>query len=306
MRIADASIRRKLFLFYLISGVVPLVLIGLLGLRFASDALLDKSADQLITVQSLRKARIEHDFAMRLESVKRLNQRNDVINLFTEIAALRASRKDGGLDVAAPDYRAIVNRFTPSLRHYLATYTYRDLLLLGADGRGLYSRADDPGLGSSLDTGLLRDSGLARLWQRISVTRQTAIVDFSPYADGSHAAFIGQPYFGRDGRMAGVVALRMGPELVDAIVTSRAGMGQTGESYILSFDKEKSRFEFRTTVQTTGAGRWTMGTTLPRPLAYWDKARDAKGVNTVGQYADSEGNPVLVAHDGLDIPHVEW
>ncbi len=306
MRIADASIRRKLFLFYLISGIVPLVLIGLLGLRFASDALLDKSADQLITVQSLRKARIEHDFAMRLESVRRLNQRNDIINLFTEIATLRASRKDGGLDVAAPDYRAIVNRFTPSLRHYLATYTYRDLLLLGADGRVLYSLADDPGLGSSLDTGLLRDSGLARLWQRISVTRQTAIVDFSAYADGSHAAFIGQPYFGRDGRMAGIVALRMGPEMVDAIVSSRAGMGQTGESYILSFDKEKSRFEFRTTVQTTGAGRWTMGTTLPRPLAYWDKARDAKGVNTVGQYADSEGNPVLVAHDGLDIPHVEW
>jgi tubulin-specific chaperone A len=309
MRIADASIRRKLFLFYLIAGVVPLFIVGLLGIRFAAVALLDKSHDQLITVQSLRQARIEHDFAMRLESVKRLNQRNDIINLFTEIAAFRQSRKnaaEGAFDPGAPEYRAIVKRFTPSLRHYLATYAYRDLLLLGADGRVLYSLNEDPGLASSLDTGLLRDSGLARLWQRISVTRQTAIIDFSPYGDFGYAAFIGQPYFGNDGQMTGIIAVRLGPDLVDSIVSSRDGMGRTGESYIIAYDKEKARFEFRTTVQTTGDGRWTMGTTLPQPLIYWEKVRGAKGTSGIGEYGDSEGKPVLVAYEGLDIPYVEW
>ncbi len=104
--------------------------------------------------------------------------------------------------------------------------------------------------------------------------------------------------------MQGIIALRLDPELIDAIVSSRDGMGQTGESYLLAFDKEKARFEFRTTVQTTGNDRWMMGTTI-RPLDYWEKARSNSN-GGIGQYTDSSGSPVLVAYDELNILNLEW
>ncbi|MBN2752367.1 MAG: GAF domain-containing protein, partial [Rhodospirillaceae bacterium] len=310
MRVANASIRSKLFLFYLIAGILPLLLIAVLGLRFSSNALLDKSFDQLVTVQSLRKARIEHDFAVRLDSVKRLNQRNDIINLFAEITALPHAKVGGKtthLDTTTPAYQDIVGRYSPSLRHYLATYAYRDLLLLSDDGRILYSLKNDPETGHALEAGPLNETGLTRLWQRIAVTRQTAIIDFSPYGDdkNAYAAFIGQPFFGTNGRMKGIIALRLGPELIDAIVTSREGMGKSGESYIVAFDPAAARYEFRTTVRTTGNGNWVMGTTMPS-LSYWDASRSANGRATIGEFIDSSGTQVLAAADGLNIPNVDW
>ncbi|MGE4527595.1 MAG: hypothetical protein AB7D00_04430 [Rhodospirillaceae bacterium] len=245
MRLADASIRSKLFLFYLLAGILPLSLIAFLALNFSSRALLDKSFSQLVTVQSLRKARIEHDFSMRLDSVHRLNQRNDIINLFTEIGAfehVHGFDTANRLDVTDPGYRAIANRYSPSLRHYLATYSYRDLLLLSIDGRLLYSLKEDPNAGRLVESGPLHDSGLTRLWRRICETRRAALTDFSLYGSeqGDYAAFIGQPFFGPDGQMRGVIALRLGPELLDTIVTSREGMGKSGDSYIVAFDAARA------------------------------------------------------------------
>ncbi len=307
MRIADASIRRKLFSFYVLAGIVPLVMVVLLCVHFASEALLDKSLQQLVTTQSLRKTRIEQDFGRRVDALKRLNQRNDVINLFGEIAALPTLPGTTAVDVLSDAYRAMADRYTPSLRQFIATDAYADLLLISTDGRILYSLNYPHQAGALLASGALMDSSLSQLWQRISVTRQTAMVDFRPYAEGStsgYAAFLGQPYFGRNGKMSGIIALRLGPELLDGIVDSREGMGRTGESYLVAFDKGSGRYEFRTTVRTTGEGRWRMGRTMPE-LAYWAAARTGAG-RALGDFVDSAGNPVLAAVDTLDLLGVDW
>ncbi|SBW00464.1 Signal transduction histidine kinase [uncultured Alphaproteobacteria bacterium] len=307
MRIADGSIRRKLFTFYSLAGIVPLVTVVLLCLHFASEALLDKSFQQLVTTQSLRKSRIEQDFTRRLDALKRLNQRNDVINLFAELDALPKIPGTDVVDVLTQSYAEMAERYTSSLRHFLATDRYDDLLLLSTDGRILYSLNYPHQAGALLASGALMDSSLSHLWQRISVTRQTAMIDFRPYAEGSvsgYAAFLGQPYFGPSGKMTGIIALRLGPDLLDAIVDSRDGMGETGESYIIAFDKASGRYEFRTTIRTGGQGRWQMGRTMPE-LAYWADARARDG-RAIGEYADSAGKPVLAAVDALDILGVDW
>jgi CheY-like chemotaxis protein len=307
MRISDASIRGKLFSFYVLAGIVPLVLVVLLCVHFAGDALLDKSFNQLTTVQSLRKNRIEQDFGLRIESVRRLNQRNDIINLFTEIGNLPTLPGNGAINFLSPEYQAIIDRYTPSLRHYLSTFGYADLVLVSASGRVLYSIESQHLPGVQLDTGAMLDTGLTKLWQRISVTRQTAMIDFLPYADNGHddyAAFIGQPFFGADRKMAGIIAIRLGPDLIDKIVDSRDGMGKTGESYIVAFDRSNAHYEFRTTVRTTGETRWHMGKTMPS-LPYWEAARTGSG-HTMGEYVDSAGNPVLIALDTLYLQGVDW
>ena len=58
-RFSDMRIRFKLILLFIISGAVPLVVIGYFGARLSTDSLLDKSFDQLSTVQVIRKGQIE-------------------------------------------------------------------------------------------------------------------------------------------------------------------------------------------------------------------------------------------------------
>ena len=180
MGIANGSIRRKLLTFYGLAGIVPLVLVVLLCLHFASEALLTKSFQQLTAIQTLRKTRIEQNFALRVDTLKRLNQRNDVINLFDEINALPTLPGSNVIDVLSQQYHGISDRYTPSLRHFLASYNYADLLLISTEGRILYSLNYPHQAGALLASGALMDSSLSHLWQRISVTRQTAMIDSTP------------------------------------------------------------------------------------------------------------------------------
>ena len=308
--ISDTSIRRKLTVFFVLVSIIPLLLVGYLGSQFASSALMDKSFDQLQAVQSLRKRSIERAIASRITALKGLAERNDIVHLFSETAAYREDlrvEESEPLPVKTTLYRAISERYTTSLLKSLSVFGLRDLYLVSAlHGQVVFSLAGDEALGSVLDTGPLRESGLAEAWRRVAATRRGRIIDYSLYSpDKSYSAFLAEPFFNRDGIMAGVIILRMGPELIDSVLSSREGMGQTGESYLVSYDAMDNRWEFRSTIQTTGAGRYAMGVSIP-PRDYWNKALYAADTGVTGVFPDVTKNPVLASSNHLMIPDLDW
>ncbi len=311
MRLSISSIKRKLLLFYLAAGILPLILVGILATHLSSDALINKAFDQLTTVQSLRKNRIEHDFNVRLDSLERLNRRNDVIDLFFKIDELRDNTKFGTVPYAATDaYKQLYARYASSLKQYVGTYRYQDLLLLSPeDGNILFSVAQSPRVGTSVHRGTELATPLSRLVSTIKASQQPFISDFSAQHDDqghvNYVAYIGQPFFNSAGTLSGIIVATLGPELIDAIVASRDGMGKTGESYIVAYLPQDNKYEFRTTVHSTGDGRWTMGTTMPA-LPYWNDVRVHKAQGLMGEYKDSADNQVLVAGHTLNILNLNW
>ena len=74
----------------------------------------------------------------------------------------------------------------------------------------MYTAAKEADLGENLSYGKYKNSGLAKLWEKVLKNRGKAFVDFEPYAPSNNepCAFVGAPVK-KDGEVIGVVALQL-------------------------------------------------------------------------------------------------
>ena len=66
IRLSDIPIRPKLTFFFIMTGIVPLAIVGGIGTYLTSRSLLQKSFEQLQIVQNLRKSQVESAFDERI------------------------------------------------------------------------------------------------------------------------------------------------------------------------------------------------------------------------------------------------
>ncbi len=120
---------------------------------------------------------------------------------------------------------------------YTRRYGYYDLFLLNPDGYCFYSVERERDYGTNLLTGPYADSGLGRLVRRTIDERTYGVADFAPYAPSNNAAaaFVAQPIM-HDGEVELVVALQLSLDAINAVMQTRAGMGETGETYLVGPD----------------------------------------------------------------------
>jgi len=119
-------------------------------------------------------------------------------------------------------------------------------------------------------------------------------------------AFSGQPIIDTKGRLIAVIILQASPSMISNIMESRKGMGRTGESYLLNGEESKNRFELRSSLQTMGDGKYVIGFSLGKTLAYWEDAVKKGYEGGHGIYVDSSGKGVLAAYNKLDIFGMNW
>jgi tubulin-specific chaperone A len=102
-----------------------------------------------------------------------------------------------------------------------------------------------------------------------------------------------------------MVAVQFSPDTFEALMRTRQGMGERGESYIIARDAGRGTYEFRSSMRTMGDGAYVIGRTIA-PTAYWTKAFEAGPEGGAGQFTDSEGSPVLVAYTPLRHHELDW
>ncbi len=312
LRTKDLRIRPKLFLLLLITGLLPLGVVALLSNKLTTKALLTESFNRLIAVQNVHKGRIEDFFHTTFANSAVLAQSGDLVKLMEALG--KYETKDSGnnkdtLLADSPQYHAITAPIANSLLDYTRAYHYHDLLLINsADGRIMFSAAGKPVLGSNLKHGALHGSAMASVWQKAMASEAPCISDFAPFKlEGDiESAFLVQPVRSDNGTVIGALALQLTPDLVTRTVDSRKGLGKTGESYLMGYNSDTYRFEFRSNLVTMGDGKYVVGYTLPHLLHYWEDAVKAGTAGGHGVYSDSAGKPVLVAYDRLDLPDLDW
>ncbi len=121
---------------------------------------------------------------------------------------------------------------------YRELYGYYDLFLINPDGYCFYTVIQEPDYQTNLINGPYADSNLGRLTQKVLDTGTFGFADFEPYApsNGDPAAFIAQPMV-REGDIEVVVALQIPLDAINGIMNQRAGLGKTGETYLVGRDK---------------------------------------------------------------------
>jgi len=121
---------------------------------------------------------------------------------------------------------------------YIAEYGYYDAFLIHPKGPIFYTVRHESEHNTNIITGEYANSGLGQLIQEVLKTQTFGISDFAPYAPshGEPTAFIAQPLI-IEGRIEMIVALQISDVKLSQIMQQRAGMGKTGEAYLVGSDK---------------------------------------------------------------------
>ena len=228
----------------------PAVVNGLQSLSSAAGELTERGSDSGVE-QQLRR-HYEQEFVPRLTTLtevppvtslvpgtqvgRRLQQLYIVDNEFG--IGQKHLLDDAGDGSAYSRAHAAVH---PLLRNFLERFGYYDLFLIDRDGRVVYSVFKEIDVGTNLDKGPLRLSGLADAWRESVQTARLSVTDFEPYLPSYNApaAFTAEGVYDDGGNRIGTVAMQLPVDRINDVMTSNqewaeTGLGESGETYIVA------------------------------------------------------------------------
>ncbi|CCH49949.1 response regulator [Pseudodesulfovibrio piezophilus] len=312
LRFSDIPIRQKLIFLFLVTGIIPLLIVGVVSNTLTVKTLIKKSFEELGSVQAIRKEQVEKAFDARVTDMSLLSESAQVHKALATLLDYKTAVNglaELDLDVTTAEYHTLHKQLSPVFRKFIKEYGYYDLYLMDADdGHVLYSVLREEDIGTNLVTGPFKNSRLAEMWRKVVSTGRETVVDFGKYepSGGIPSAFIGIPVRNDAHAIIGVFALQVQSQFITSLMDSRVGLGKTGESYLLNWDPLTDLFELRSNMETMGKGDYVVGYALNRHLDYWEDAVEAGQLGGHNTYKDSEGNEVLVAYDKLSIQGLNW
>ncbi len=276
MFLNNIKMRPKLIGLFLIVGLVPLIAVAAFSMLKAQDALQEQAYHNLEAVHEIKRYQIntyfqerQGDMGVLVETVSTLRQ-----NAFDKLEALLTARKNEieryfetatnnlsilkdnpttvraieelkdafeaeGNRTGGTQWNAAEKEFGWVFEDILNDFGYYDVFLITADGDVLYTVSKESDLGENLLRGNLRDSSLAQAFQAAQGRQDVVFADFAPYAPSGDepAAFMAGAVRNITGTLVGVVAIQVPVNQINAIMQERAGMGQTGECYLVGPDK---------------------------------------------------------------------
>lgn len=324
------KLSHKLLAAFLAVGVIPFTVISVIALNTASNSLEEKAFDQLKAVRDIKAQRIGSFFAERQGDMNVVQQtvvalQDAAIDKLDSVqqnkaAALELLASQWQIDITAQQTRSICTKGVDVFTEYLKTGKkpadydrlaaitdefieqtgYYDYFIINKDGLCVYTPAKEADYKSNLLNGPYAKSGLGDV-VRGALSGEVTYADFAPYAPsgGQQAAFVGAPIL-RGSEIVGVVALQINMDRLLKVVEDRAGLGQTGETYLVG--KSKGKTSFRSNMTTMGGGKYVVGYEISTP--YIEAA--LSGQSDVGIHTDSLGNLVIVAYQPLEMNGLNW
>ncbi len=337
----NLKINTKLIAIFLLIGLIPLGVVGVVSLTKSKAALQKQAFNQLISLRDVKKGQIETYFGeregdmgvlcetvgtLRREAFNKLMavqaiKKNQIENYFgerlgdVEILSTNASVVDAmkaysagynsSAGVLSSQYRAADKQYSPWLTEYEKAYGYYDLFLISKDGDIIFTVEKEPDFATNVVSGKYSKENIAELFGKAQ--SGTAVVDFAPYApsNGAPASFVGAPVHDENGSYIGVVALQVPLGQINNIMMERAGMGETGECYLVGPDlKMRSDSYLDPTGHSVEA---SLNGTLEKNGVDTKAGREAAAGNSGAEViADYNGNPVLSVYSPVTIGDFTW
>jgi methyl-accepting chemotaxis protein len=191
---------------------------------------------------------------------------------------------------------AIYSRLHAQLHPMAALFVtergYHDFFLISPSGDIHYSVEKEDDFATNLVTGPYKDTGLGEVFRQVVDSPEGGTVrvsDLHAYAPsaGMPAMFLARAMYDGGGVLIGVLALQAPTQKIHAIMQFDAGMGETGETYLVGQDKlmrSQSRFSDRTTVLKQSVESDTVERALRNEYGV-DFTKDYRGVEVLSAYS---------------------
>ena len=233
--VISRGLGRKFFLWFLVMALVPLTVVSMVSYRFARESLLRNTEQALSAATQLKKKYIESFIDERVNDLALQAALAENTQFVSDLGqSYRASKGRGGkkfLPATAAQIHADLARF-------INLYGYHDVLMVGLDGTILYAvYENEENIGANVFSGHFGETAFAEACRRALVSGKTEFADIESHGDGHELdSFLVRTMLGKDGQPVGLMALVMSLEQVDRLMQDSAGMGATGETFLVGSD----------------------------------------------------------------------
>jgi methyl-accepting chemotaxis protein len=180
------------------------------------------------------------------------------------------------------------------MEHYLTDYGYVNIYFVGNDGDVFFSAIREEFSGTNVLTGRYKQFSIGQVFAR--GLDGVAFEDYTWHEEMQEfTSYFAAPVY--DGQMLlGVLIIEIPFSHLDAIMTKRAGLGETGEMYLVGDDgymRSNSRFVEEPTI-------------LQKEVDTEATREALNGIVGKKIIKDYRGVPVLSAYTALDLKFVNW
>ncbi len=312
----NIHLKPKLLGVFLAIGIIPLSLLGWWSSDSASTALNKQAYAQLESIRDIKKNQIERYFEERIGDIQALT---DVYNkavrqAFDNLSATHELKKQALLNYVqyhrantqmlakTPCVLAVLQDNPEKqassfhwLKQSLPLMKYSQAFITDLKGHVIFALSDDAPTQIQAD-----DAQYAALYQSFQAGRQAYhFQDFQAYGSNQEqTAFISAPIQGQ-----GVLILALPTQPLNALMQSRDGMLESGESYLIGTVGQRQLL--RSELKTMGEGQYVMGYDATHlRLSYLEQSLDGHKIQNI--FLDSAGKPVLIMAHPVDIEGVNW
>jgi methyl-accepting chemotaxis protein len=299
MKWKNINIATKLIIVFLAIGIAAIAALGVISFTQSKDALEEQSTGQLKAVREIKKNQINSFFEERIADLKVYSS-----NTAVQMAAERFINAYDTSGLNSRAYKKWENAHGSKLKTYINEYEYYDLFFISNEGEVAYTVAKERDLGKNVMTGSLSGSPLARAFKKGK--DEYGLTDFDWYEISDEpAAFVSGPIRNDAGKQIGVLAYQISLDAINEIMQERAGMGETGETYLVGPDKlmrsdsyldpegHSVKASFAGTVSENGVNTKAVNEALA-------------GKTNAEVIIDYNGNPVYSAYTPVQFGDVTW
>ena len=302
LNLKQIKLGTKILAACLLLGIAVVFLLGVPSLLMARSALSNQAFSQLEAVREIKKSQLEGYFKTLENNLSALRANPTTVKAIEEFEAAfdAGGNKTGGTEwiKAEKNYGYVFEKINTDFGYY-------DVFLIAKDGNVIYTVAKESDLGKNLIEGELKSSGLGEAFQGTE-GGEVCFADFKPYAPSNDepAAFMAAPVEDSKGVFIGSIAIQVPLDQINAIMQERAGMGETGETYLVGSDKLMRSDSYLDPVNHTvvasfaNPGKGSIDSDSAKAVFAGKTGKDI--------IIDYNGNQVLSAYTPVTIGGVTW
>ncbi len=226
INLKNLKMKPKLIAMFLLVGLVPLTIIGLIASNLASKALMEKSYGQLKSVREIKKTQVEKYFQerqgeigvleetvstlrkeafLKLEAIQELKKAHFEDYIKTMKSQLKILKDDpytlealvkfdkafeaAGDKVNSNEWNKLANKYDPRFKDIMTDNSWYDIFLIHTNGDIVYTVTRESDLGMVIPDSTLKNSSLGMAFRAAQAMGQDeiAVSDFQPYAPSDGA-----------------------------------------------------------------------------------------------------------------------
>jgi len=235
---------KKTTLAILIALITFFIIVPFVSYSKYKEALKAECFRHLITTRDVLKHGIWNYFNNRYGDIDVLSRNPVIAKGFTRLSgAFRTYGIDG------PKFLKIKSIYQPLMEYYIGDYGYANIYFIDRDGSVIYSALREDFSGTDLFIGEFKDHRIAHLFKLALED-----VSFGDYRWNDKAndftAYFAAPVFEAES-LLGVIVIELPFSHLDTMLTHKAGLGKTGEMYLVGEDglmRSNSRFSVTPTM----------------------------------------------------------